>query len=620
MACSAEIISFLFFVYSVIVVIFKIPYYLGAYWSLPQILSINILFVFILHFITKYQIGRPGWWIDMLPLVLGLPAIIFIAFFYNKALDYEAYGFLDVKGTILAFSLAIALIILVYRRTNWAMPALIVAMLLLVRFQGYLPGALKGLGYDFSRLGFSFYIGTHGIFGVPFKIASTILISFIFFGKLFELAGGGKWFLNVSTFILGSSPGGIAKVAVMASGFFGMISGSPSANTASIGAITIPMMIHSGYKPSIAGAIESVAGTGGQFMPPVMGAIIFIMAAWLEIPYSSIAIMAFIPAILYYVIIFSNIHFEAIKNARPIISRSNAVPLSQLLKEGWIYIVPLTVLILFLLVLKYDPCQSVLFSVPILVICSFSNKEKEHHLNLKRIYHGIVSSVGAWLTIAAVTSAVGMIIAALTLSGLGIKLSDFLITFSRGNLIILLVMVGVASFILGMGLDSIPCYITVAVLMAPALIKIGVPDVASHLFVIYWGMASFFTPPVCLSVYVACGISGANVFETGLKAIQLGIGVFLVPIAFVLHPALLLKGNYTQIILTGTLAIGAAIIVGAGLAGYFLKRLNILERFMLVLGAILLIFPSNLSELAGFILITISIFWQFMQKRSRLIA
>ncbi|NIS78714.1 MAG: TRAP transporter large permease subunit, partial [Anaerolineales bacterium] len=252
-------------------------------------------------------------WVDALPLVLGLPGAIFIAFFYDRALDYEAYGFLDATGIALAFSLAVALIIMVYRRTAWAMPALIIILLLIVRFQGYLPGMLHGVGYEFSRLGFSFYMGTHGIFGVPFKVASTILISFIVFGRLFQAAGGGKWFLNFAAWLLGSARGGMAKVAVMASALFGMISGSPSANTASTGAITIPMMIRTGYKPSLAGAIEAVASTGGQFMPPVMGAIIFIMAEWLEIPYGSVAVMAALPAILYYVIVFNTIHFEALR-------------------------------------------------------------------------------------------------------------------------------------------------------------------------------------------------------------------------------------------------------------------------------------------------------------------
>ena len=296
-------VAVILFLYCVAVIIFKLPFYFGAYLAMPQLLAVALIFVFLLHFLSGKPGGKAKQWIDALPLLLGLPGSVFIAFFYEKALDYEGFGFLDTQGILLAFSLAAALIILVYRRTTWAMPALVVIMLAIVYYQKYLPGLLHGVGFELSRLGFSFYMGTHGIFGVPFKIASTILISFIFFGRLFQFAGGGKWFLDISAFLLGSAPGGMAKVAVMASGFFGMISGSPSANTASTGAITIPMMIRTGYPPALAGAIEAVASTGGQFMPPVMGAIIFIMAEWLEIPYSSVALMAVLPAVLYYIIL-----------------------------------------------------------------------------------------------------------------------------------------------------------------------------------------------------------------------------------------------------------------------------------------------------------------------------
>ncbi|UCG63801.1 MAG: TRAP transporter fused permease subunit [Deltaproteobacteria bacterium] len=609
-----EIISIAFFVYCVVVIL-KLPFYFGAYLATPQLLAGGLLFTLLLHLLTEAPRGKATRWIDALPLGLGLPGAIFIAFFYNEALDYEAYGFLDAKGIALAFSLAVALITMVYRRTAWAMPALIVVLLSIVRFQDHLPGLLHGVGYDFSRLGYSFYMGTHGIFGVPFKVACTILISFIVFGRLFQAAGGGTWFLNLAAWLLGSTRGGMAKVAVMASAFFGMISGSPSANTASTGAITIPMMIRTGYKPSLAGAIEAVASTGGQFMPPVMGAIIFIMAEWLEIPYSSVAFMAALPAILYYIIVFSTIHFEALEMNRPVIARTEVIPFSQLLKHGWIYVVPLAALIVFLLVLKYDPEQSVLFSIPILIASSFLSTDKENRLNLARIYTSVVAGAETWLTVGAVTAAVGMVIGALTLSGLGVKISGFLIDMSGENLTLLLAMVGLASFMLGMGLDSIPCYITVAILTAPALMKVGVSGIAAHLFVIYWGLASFFTPPVCIAVYVACGISGAGVWETGWKAVRLGIGVFLIPFAFVLHPALLLKGSAGQVIMTGIIATGAAIAIGCGIAGYCLKRLNWVQRFMLIVGAISMILPRYQTVAIGLILVAASLLWQWLQKR-----
>lgn len=611
-----EITSLVFFFYCVAVIVFKLPFYFGAYLSSPQLLAVGLFFVLFLNLLISLQ-GDKSWrWLEALPLVLGLPGLVFIAFFYDKALDYEAYGFLDTTGITLCFSLAVALIIVLYRRTGWAMPALIVILLLIVRFQRYLPGLLHGVGFGLDRLGFSFYLGTHGIFGVPFRIACTILISFIVFGRLFQAAGGGNWFLNFSGWMLGAAPGGIAKVSVMASGFFGMISGSPSANTASTGAITIPMMIQTGYKPSLAGAIEAVASTGGQFMPPVMGAIIFIMAEWLDIPYGSVALMAALPAILYYVILFSTIHFDALKNKRPVTTRSEAIPLGRLLKDGWFYLLTFAVLVLLLLVLQYDPDQSVLFSIPIMIALSFLSNNKENRLYPRKIYNSIVSAAGTWLTVGSVTAAVGMVIGALTISGLGVKISAFLIDISGGNLSILLAMVGLASFLLGMGLDSIPCYITVAILTAPALIKVGVSDIAAHLFVIYWGMASFFTPPVCIAVYVACGISGAGVGATGFNAVRLGVGVFLIPLAFALHPALLLQGSVIEIIVTGSLATIAAIAIGSSSGGYCMTRLNWVQRIMLLVGSVLMISIRYQIVAIGLILLSVTLVWQWQQRKN----
>ena len=613
---TIELIAFIFFLYCLLVVIFKLPFYFGAYLAIPQLLGVCLFFALLLNFLISLEKKVKAWWIDALVLLAGMPGIIFIVFFYEKALDYEGFGMLDTQGIALCFSLAAALVIALYRRIGWAMPALIVILLLVVTFQEYLPGLLHGPGFGLDRLGFSFYLGTHGIFGIPFKIASTILISFILFGRLFESAGGGKWFLNFSEWLLGSAPGGIAKVAVIGSGFFGMISGSPSANTASTGAITIPMMIKTGYKPSFAGAVEAVSSTGGQFMPPVMGAIIFIMAEWLDIPYGSIALMAALPGILYYVIVFSTIHFEALRNNRPVNPRSEALPLSRIIIDGWPYLATFSALIIFLLVLQYDPDQSVLYSLPILIGLSFLNKDKEKRLYPLKIYRSMVSASRTWLTVGVVTASVGMVIGALTISGLGVKISSFLIDISGGRLTVLLLMVGVASFVLGMGLDSIPCYITVAILTAPALVKVGVSDIAAHLFVIYWGMASFFTPPVCIAIYVACGISGAGVMATGMNAVRLGVGVFLIPFAFALHPALLLKGSIPQIILTGIIAAIAAIALGSGSGGYCLKHLNWIQRGMLIAGGILMVVPGVQSLVIGLLLIFFSLAWQWLQKRN----
>jgi TRAP-type uncharacterized transport system fused permease subunit len=279
-----------------------------------------------------------------------------------------------------------------------------------------------------------------------------------------------------------------------------------------------------------------------------------------------------------------------------------------------VYLATFAVLIFLLLGLRYDPEKAVLYSLPVLIVGSYLGRGREDWLTPAKIYRSVGDSVSTWLTVAAVTSAVGMIIGAVTLSGLGIKISGFLIESSGGQVLALLVMVGLASFILGMGLDSIPCYMTVAILTAPALMQTGISDVAAHLFVIYWGLASFFTPPVCIAVFVACGISGAGAGQTGRNAVKLGIGVFLVPFAFVLHPELLLQGSILGIAITAVLSLAAATALGAGLAGYGMRTLTLLERGMMIAGALVMIVPGPLPFALGAALIVVSSAWQWFTR------
>ena len=235
----------------------------------------------------------------------------FVAFNYDAIIDYSTYGYLDTKGILLAVCLALVLLESARRLAGLALPLIILFFIAITYFQNYLPGILHGKGYPLDRLGYSIYVGTGGIFGVPFGVAAGVLITYIIFGKLMQEAGASLWFINLAMSVAGWTRGGVAKSTIVASGLFGMITGSPSTEVATIGSMSIPMMISSGYKPKFAAAVEAVAGTGGQFMPPVMGAIAFIMAEWLGMPYGKIALAAFIPACLYFTVLFMSIHFEA---------------------------------------------------------------------------------------------------------------------------------------------------------------------------------------------------------------------------------------------------------------------------------------------------------------------
>ncbi|MBW1911666.1 MAG: TRAP transporter fused permease subunit [Deltaproteobacteria bacterium] len=612
---ARQIVSVLIVSWCVLVPIVHLPSYFGKFISGPTILSIALIGVLLLNFLIPEKKNNILKWYNLLPLILSLPALIVTGFYYEKILEYEGFGTLDTGGVVIAYSLAFALLVTVWRKISPILAILLTAMILTVHFQPYLPGLLYGKGFGWSRLAFSFYVGTEGVFGIPFAIACTILIMFIVFGALFQASGGGKWFLDLAASLMGRVRGGIAKSAVLASFFFGMISGSPAANTATTGSITIPMMKDTGYSADLAGAAEATASTGGQIMPPIMGSIAFIMAEWLGIAYYQVVLAAAIPATLYFVMVFAAIHFEALKSNREPVSVGTGTSTLGILRQGWYYIIPLATLVGLLLVFRLDPALAGLAAILVLIACSFIIKDKANWLYPRKILETIVNGLDRWLTVAIITAAVGMMVGSLALSGLGIKFSSFLIAITGGKLIPLLLTVGIGCFVLGMGLDSIPMYITMVILTAPALIKIGVPEIAAHLFVIYWGMTSFITPPLCIAVYVACAISGGTIWKTGGNAVRFGAGFYIIPFAFVLSPALLLIGTVGEIVIAVITALAGGIFIASGLWGYGLIKLPWAFRILHIIGGAMVILRDWRFETFGFALLGLSTLFQFIQLR-----
>jgi TRAP transporter 4TM/12TM fusion protein len=530
---------------------------------------------------------------DALFLAAGLIGSGFVVFRYEAILDYSLDGFLDIQGIILCLLLAVSLFEAVRRLTGLALPIIVLVFLLATVFQNHLPGLLYGKGFDLDRLGFALYVGRGGIFGVPLGVATTILITYIIFGRLMQDAGAGRFFIDLALAVTGWMRGGVAKATIFASCLFGMITGSPSAEVATVGSISIPMMIQTGYTPRFAAAVEAVAGTGGQFMPPVMGAIAFIMAEWIGVSYGKIAVAAFIPATLYFFVLFVSIHFEAAKLGLKPVPRTNIPSSWRTFKRGYFYLLPLAVLIYLLMARNFPPEMAGLYSSLVLVAVSFMSPDKKHHLRPSRLWVSLKEGTKTWIVLAGVTATVGMLIGALELSGLGIKFSSFILDLTQGSLLLTLVLIGLASFILGMGLDSIPAYITLVILAAPALIKMGVPVMVAHLYVIYWGLASFITPPVCLAVYVACGISGTKIWETGWEAVRLGICVFVIPFAFVYNQALLAQGTGSEILAAVVTATLGGILVAASNRGFFLSPLGWWRRGAVFAGGLVLIGPTT---------------------------
>jgi TRAP transporter 4TM/12TM fusion protein len=581
---------------------------------------VSLLFALSMVYLSYSIRGKPRLrfsWYDAVPMAIGIAGVGFIVVFYDLATDYEAYGFLDPKAMLLAFGLALAVLEALRRVVGWFLPTLIVFFLLTARFQSLLPGALYGKGYAWDRLTYAVYVPGEGVFGVPLGVASTIVIVFLMFAQLLQKAGVGEWFSRLALVLAGWTRGGAAKTAVLASAFFGTISGSPSANAATTGAFTIPLMKQAGYRSAFAGGVEAASSAGGQILPPVMGAIAFVMADFLGVHYATVATAALLPALLYFVIVFMGVDFEAAKQGLRAIPRSELPPLKATLKEGWYFLLPIGLMVYLMLVRQFDPDMAGLFSIPLLVALSFFSKDKEKRLYPGTIYRALVDAIKSWLPLAILTAAVGMLVAALGLSGLGTKFSSALVNLSGGNLPAALAMVGLASLILGMGMDSLPAYITVATLCAPALILMGVPEIAAHLFVVYWGLASHITPPVCITVYVTCSISGAGIWETGRDAVRLAIGKYLLPLSFALNPALLLRGSPDAVFIAAASALIGAVSLSAGTIGYALRQLSWFERGLLICGGVLLILPGWHALIVGLGLVGLALLLQYPIGRRR---
>lgn len=612
-----DVIAFLTAVYH-LVVVGRTFIYMGVFFPTPLHRAVSLtcalLLAYLMHMSRRRRLGAGLAW-DLVLLLLAMVPLGFIILFYGRVTDYDEYGFLDLTGVLLTFSLAFSLLVALKRAVGWVLVTIICLFLFVARYQNLLPGLLFGRGYEWDRLTYAVYVPGEGIFGVPLGVASTIVIVFLIFAQLLQRAGVGEWFSELAMALAGWTRGGAAKTAVLASAFFGTISGSPSANAATTGAVTIPLMIRAGYRPAFAGGVEAASSAGGQILPPVMGAIAFVMADFLGVPYYEVAVAAALPAFLYFVIVFMGVDFEAARQGLAGMPRAELPKLGATFRKGWFFLVPIGFMVYLMLVEKFDPDMAGIFSLPLLVAISFASKDKTKRLYPGACYGALVAAVRTWIPLAILTAAVGMLVAALGLSGLGTKFSRALVDMSGGNLPVALALVGVASLILGMGMDSLPAYITVATLCAPALILMGVPDIAAHLFVVYWGLASHITPPVCVTVYVTCSISGAGIWETGKDAVRLAIGKYLLPFSFALHPALLLRGSLDAVALAALSALAGAISLSAGTIGFGLRVLTWPARALLILGGILLILPGWNMLAVGSVLVAAGFLLQFRTPR-----
>jgi TRAP transporter 4TM/12TM fusion protein len=496
-------------------------------------------------------------------------------------------------------------------------------VILAVLFMAYayfgqrMPGFFSHRGYNIRDIAEYMYLTTEGIYGIAIGVSSTYIFLFILFGAFLQKSGMGSFFNDLAMAIAGSSKGGPAKVAVISSGLLGSINGSAVANVVTTGSFTIPLMKKIGYSPEFAGAVEAAASVGGQILPPVMGAAAFIMAEALDIPYIKIAAAAAIPALLYYLAVILIIHFRASKKGLKGISRENLPRVWDVLRSRGHLLIPLVVLI-YLLVTGKTPIFAAFWSIIVTVVVSMLRKETR--MSIRDIIEALELGARTALGVAMSCAIVGLIVGVATLTGLGLKLAGAILILGQNKLLLTLVFTMIACIILGMGLPSIPAYIITSTMAAPALAKLGVMPLTSHMFVFYFGMLANLTPPVALAAFAGAGIAGSNPTRTGFASLKLALAGFIVPYIFVYSPSLMLINTTpVQAVVVTVTAIVGIIGLAAAVEGYLVKDLNMVFRIILVASSLLLIKPGIQTDIIGFIVLAVIFAIQFgsMKKLSK---
>ena len=506
-------------------------------------------------------------------------------------------------GTVTSTDLAVGLIgillIIEAARRVVGIPIVMVIILFLIYAFGgaYMPGILAHRGLSLEQLVSHLYYSTEGVFGIPLGVSSTFIFLFILFGAYLESTGLGKFFIDLANALAGWASGGPAKVAVLSSGLMGTVSGSSVANVVGTGSLTIPMMKKLGYNKDFAGAVEAAASTGGQLMPPVMGAAAFLMAEFVGVPYIEVVKAATIPALLYFAGVWLGVHFEAKRNNLKGLPREELPKFSVILRERGHLSIPL-IMIVYLLVSGYTPMRAALFAIFLAIICS--SLRKSTRMKPAEILRGLETGAKNVLGVLIACAAAGIIIGIVTKTGIGLKLASGLIDLSGGLLIPTMFFTMITAIILGMGVPTTANYVITSTIAAPAIIQLGIPILAAHMFVFYFGIIADVTPPVALAAYAGSGISGGNALKTGVNASKLAIAAFIIPYIFVMSPELLMiNANVGNLLLATLTAIIGMIALSSSLIGYLIVNCRVYERIVLFIGGLLMIQPGLTTDAAG---------------------
>ena len=576
---------------------------------------------------------RPNYipWYDVIIMLLGAGTFFYYCFNY-KTLSRSLTSaskmttFLTIIGLV-----AIACIIELCRRCV-GLPIICVAGALMIYACFYLYNPEQPFWNIFKRLMYTLFFSTSGILSTPVQVCAKFIAIFIIFGAFLERTGISQFFISCANSLVGSFSGGPAKVAVVSSALCGMVSGSSVGNTVTTGSITIPMMKKTGYKPEFAGAVEAAASTGGQIMPPIMGAAAFLMAEYMGVPYGSVALWAILPAILYFTGIFIAVHLEAKKLGLKGISRENLPKLKQLLPRLYL-LIPLIVLIWLVATntrtLQYSAAVAIILSILVAIpqnVITAIKEKKSGAVVVKDMgimtFQSLEAGGRSCVTVVVACCMAGIVAGCITATGLASKLITVVVSIGQSisnptiSILICLFLTMICCIILGMGVPTTANYCIMASTCAPILITLGVNNIAAHFFVFYFGIVADITPPVALAAYAGSAIAKSNPMKTGINATKLAIAAFVVPYIFAINPGMLLMNegvlSAVLVIITSILGIFA---IAAALNGYVLKKVNVLERILFVAGGLTLLIPGLMTDVIGIVLVALAILLQFIGRK-----
>jgi TRAP transporter 4TM/12TM fusion protein len=589
-------------------------------FTISDPLILGILFVCGIYTIMFVAIGATPNAPDKVPFYDWAFAVLSIAcgvfFFVNAGAISDRISLLH-PFTLAQLFFGSALLFLTLeatrRTTGLGLTGVVILFLLYNQFGSYLPPPFGHGISEFTYLLDILVFTTDGVFGVPIQVVASYVFLFVMFGTFLSKAGGGEFFFNLASLVTGKSRGGPAKIAVISSGLYGTMSGSPTSDVVATGSITIPVMKRLGYSPRFAGAVEVAASTGGSAMPPIMGSAAFILAEYTTVPYQEVVLAALFPALLYYLGVFLQVHLRAVKeDLRP--SDGDIPTVADTFRTGWVFLIPIFGIVWALMV-GYSPTFTAGFGVLAAVVAA--GLLKATRLTPWQIVEGLGETTLRILPVAGACAAAGLVIGGLSMTGLGMKAANVILTISGGQAALTLVIAAIVTIILGLGMPTPSAYILAAVLVGPALAKLGYPILQSHMFLLYYAIMSALTPPIAVAALAAAAIADEDPFKIAFSAVRLAAIGFLMPFAFIWNPGILLLGDAltnTVAIVGGLLATTAIAISIEGSVGIALRQV---ERLVLVLAAVAAVLPSIPMALAGIAMILLMSVRYFILLRRR---